>query len=637
MFETIEKRDVFHDGVWCIADIGTTEYNAKKAISQATVEWGNQALYGHYIVYLFTVIIFIFIIKRILYILTDNSSKIINSDSNFVKNWYYKICAINRWICYRRFPSFICEIFQLPSSMGNFLLIMAGCLYILCYSFIPKFWYRECRGFGSPPLAVRAGLQSTALVPFIFILSGKTNLISQLTDISYEKLNVYHRWISGMCCFLGWLHTIPFYIQAVREGGIKRLEYFQRTEELFVNGIPPLVFLTVLTIFSHSYIRMIWYELWLQIHWICALGFYISLFIHVYPEMDAWKYMVATIVFWITQLSWRALTKAMLRPNKGFLRSNTCKMKRFISNNENEHYFEILIENSNDFSWVPGQHLFLRIPGLRFIENHPFSISSYFEPKENTNIKLIIKAIGFGGMTDQIYKKLPDIGYTDSTVFIDGPYGGCSRPIDAFDSIFLLASGTGISAILPFLHDSCKKIKYSNGIIKRVNFDWIVRSSDNIEWIIPELKNIVQNYNELIKDGHINVNIHVKEDIGMNGGNTIEMLDNEINSPLSSPSPSPSPSSDSESDNKEEINPLELKDNKVNTFNMVNIINSKPSIKELIKDISPILLERNIFIVSGSDSMKVQVSNSVASLQTEVLKKGSGVREIYLHSESFGW
>lgn len=627
VFETFEKRDVFHDGVWCIADINTSKYSEAKLASQAAVTWASQGNYAKYMVYFCVVVIVVFIVKRIIYIFVDKSSKDVKENTNWAKSWYYKICALNRWICYRRLPSFVCEIFQLPSSMGNFLLIMGGCLYMLCYTFIPKFWYRECRGFGSPPLAVRAGMESTALIPFVFILSGKTNLISQLTDISYEKLNVYHRWVSWMCCFLGWVHTVPFYIQAVREGGRARLAWFEKNEPLFRNGIPPLVFLTILTIFSHSYIRMAWYELWLQIHWICALGFYISLFYHCFPEINSYKYLIATIVFWIVQLGWRAINKAMLRPNKGFLRSNPCKMKKYISNNDKEHYFEIIIENSNDFSWVPGQHVFLRIPGLRFLENHPFSIISYFEPRKDTDIKLIVKAVGWEGMTDHIYKTLPDTGYTESNVYIDGPYGGCARPIDAFDSVFLLASGTGISAVLPFLHESCKQIEKGESVTKTVSFDWIVRSSDNIEWIIPELKTITEKYYELIQKNDVNINIYVKEDIGLGNTDTLDTLKGEVNTS----------SSDSESDNKNESSEDEEVDKTKNKLQIINIINQRPSMKELIsKNISK-LQERNIFIVSGSDSMKIESSNTIASIQTEVFKHGSGVKEIYLHSESFGW
>jgi predicted ferric reductase len=513
----------------------------------------------------------------------------------------------------------MCGIFQLPSSLGNFLLIMVGCLYILCYTFIPQIWYRECRGFGAPPLSARSGIEATALVPILIILSGKTNLISQLTGVSYEKLNIYHRWVSIMCCLLGWVHTLPFYIQAVREGGTERLAWFMSHDNMYRNGIPPLVFLTVLTVFSHSYIRAVWYELWLQVHWVCAVGFYVSLFIHV-NGFEGTKYMIATIVFWFTQLTWRAINKSFLRPNAGFLRPNKCRMKRYTSNGDKDHFFEVIIENSNDFTWVPGQHLFIRVPGLRCLENHPFSIVSHYKPRGETDIKLIIKACGLGGMTEHLYKRIPDCGYSESNILVDGPYGGCARPIDAFDCLFLVCSGTGISAILPFLNDACDKLHENDSILDRVRFDWIIKSSDNIEWILPELQLIMENCDDIITSGRVDMNIYFKEEPFATNANLLEHMNTHINS-----------SSESDIDEKYEHLSIKGKYSRI-----VNMINAKPDAKELVRETCDSLGQRNMYIVSGSDSMKIQVSNAIAAMQTQVFAR-NGVQEIYLHSESFGW
>lgn len=620
-------KDLLYDGVWCIKDMGTPKYDALQKLSQKTVTYMDQFKYGHYLLYFITVIISLFIIKRLIYFFTDRNSLIVNKSSNYSKNWYYRVAAFNRWVSYRRLPSYICEICQLPSSLGNLIIILAGLIYMLCYTFIPHFYYRGCRGFGSPPLAVRAGIESIALIPISIILSGKTNLISQLTGISYERLNVYHRWISTMSCFFAWVHTIPFYIQAVREGGIARLSWFMgHDDNLYRNGIAPLVFLTVLTIFSHSYVRNAWYELWLQIHWICALGLYVSLFIHVNELMDGTKYMIATIVFWFTQLVWRAVNKSFMRPNKGFLRANTCRMKKFYSNDDN-HYFELIIENSNDFNWVPGQHLFIRVTGLRCIENHPFSIVSYNTPRESDDIKLIIKASKFGGITKDIYDKLNDNDYTTSKIIVDGPYGGCERPIDAFDSAFLFCTGTGVSAVLTFLHDACVKIESADNVLNNVTFDWVIRNFENIEWILPELKLIINKYNRLIENGNVKINIYFKEETSLNDKNVLENIKHQLFTVSSADEGEAT--SESETDEKHEKEYDQ-------SLKLVNLVNEKPDVKQLVKDKIDDLQQRNIFIVSGTDSMKVSVSNEIASLQKQVFANNN-VDEIYLHSETFGW
>lgn len=589
--------------------MGTALYAAKKQVSQDTTSYYYQPNYAYFCAYFGAVVIFIFVLKRIAFKALDDSSKKSNDRSNKWKSLMYQLSAFSRYFSYRRFPKMLCDLFQLPSSFGNFMLICVMILFTLCYAFVPKPWYRECRGFGSPPLAVRTGLMSTMLVPFILILSGKTNLISQLTGISYEKLNVYHRWVSVLCCFLGWVHTIPFYIQFTNEGGTERISYFMTAGSLYVNGIPPLVFLTVLTIFSHSYIRAMWYELWLDIHWICALGFYISLYIHVYKLIDGWKYLSAAIVFWGLQLVWRGMAKNFFKLNKGFLKKSPCTMRRLPST-ENDHYFEICVENNSDVIWTPGQHVFLRIPGLRFLENHPFSILSHYEPFAENELKFIVKTGGWQGLTSMIYDKLPMQGYEPSHVFVDGPYGGAERDVESFDNVYLLASGTGVTAITAFLFECIEKFESKQAIVKTVRMDWVVRQSDNVDWIKPELKRALAKYNALVEGGSIDINIYVTNDDGMDAKDVQGFL------------------SESEDEKNETLK---------ETTSVVHIHNDKPDFQSIVeKKIGRELGRRNMFVVSGSDSMRNAVSNSVANLQSRVMASAN-IDEVYLHSESFGW
>lgn len=619
MEEMWDGKDIFREGVWCMKDMGTEKYEALGDASQAASPWAYNVVYAKDIIYFIVVIISLFIIKRLAFHLVDQGSTKSTDRSNKGKKLLYKLSAFSRYFSYRRLPRLVCEIFQLPSSFGNFVVILVGVLYILCYCFIPKPWYRACAGFGSPQLATRSGLQSTALVPIIFILSGKTNIISQLTGISYEKVNVYHRWVSVMCCLLGWVHTIAFYYQSVYEGGYARLRYDMKTNSLFVNGIPPMLFLTILTVFSHSYIRALWYELWLDIHWICALGFFISLFIHIDLLLESWKYMTAALVFWSAQMVWRGVSKNFFRLNKGFMRSSPCTMKRLASTEKN-HYFEINIENVCDFTWSPGQHVFLRIPGLRFLENHPFSIMSYFEPMENSSMKFIVKTGGWKGITSLIYESLPDQGFKETTVFVDGPYGGSERQISSFNNIFLISSGTGITAILPFLMEYVDKFDDKKSILKSLRLDWVIRDSENIDWILPELQKTILKAANLLANGAIEIVIYISNEIGISNTDSLdELLKSKSSLSLDNPDKS-------------------IQDTSASVSQYISVQNCKPDFPSIIEnDISKKLSYKNMFVVSGSDSMKSSVSTSVANLQKLVLSSSSKVDEIYLHSETFGW
>ena len=85
---------------------------------------------------------------------------------------------------------------------------------------------------------------SIALTPIIFALAGKVNLVTLLTGIGYEKLNVIHRWISYLCFALAVVHTVPFIVAPLREGGAKALheQYYSQggfeVELSYERGIP---------------------------------------------------------------------------------------------------------------------------------------------------------------------------------------------------------------------------------------------------------------------------------------------------------------------------------------------------------------------------------------------------------------
>lgn len=616
------KRDYYVEklGLWCLADAQSEMYAKNAAISQATVRYYGQPYYAKVTVYILVVIIFVTILKRLAFFMIDYiDKKSITQKKNprddyktYVFDIFSRLSGVNRYISYRKLPYKYTNVLGLPNSMGVFLVVMAITLYLLCFCFIPHYWYRECRGFGSPPLSIRSGLMATALVPFIFVLSGKQNIISTLTGISYEKLNIYHQWASVLCFLLGWVHTIPFYYQSGREGN---LAYMERTNKFFYNGIPPILFLSLLCIFSLYTVRKYFYEFFIQFHWICAVGFYVSLCIHVSNELGAQKYMIATLVLWVSQVLFRIVYKSYLHPKRAFQKFNATFTKF-----EGSAAFEIVIHGTGSvMKWQPGQHLFIRELSNRILDNHPFSILSYHNSSEaNTNdVKLIVKPMK--GLTNVWYKKLgaSEEGKFSGSLLIDGPFGGVDRDVASFNSLFLFASGTGITAILSFIYQVCelKKNNKSSLLLSRVGMYWCCREMSDISWISKELDEISDKYGDILKeDGKfLKIKIcccskEVQEEQHFHKG--LKQGEDATSS----------------SDSFEKVSDKELPW-------FVEVIDFKPDIGKVVKDIK--LQEKNMFVLSGGDLFKENVSNAVASRQISAIN--GKVSEIYLHTENFAW
>lgn len=53
----------------------------------------------------------------------------------------------------------------------------------------------------------------------VIALAGKANIITLLTGISHEKLNVVHRWVTWISFGLAWVRTLPFFWISYTDGG----------------------------------------------------------------------------------------------------------------------------------------------------------------------------------------------------------------------------------------------------------------------------------------------------------------------------------------------------------------------------------------------------------------------------------
>lgn len=186
-------------------------YAAAEAASQAQVSWASQFEYGHYTAYFFSIIIFIFALS---YAAQRLNSRYVSYPSSRTTS-IQKLKALVRSVTYRRTG--------IGMSLGMAGLIFICVLFATIATFTQRPYYRVRRGYGSPPLAVRTGLMAVALTPVIIALSGKYNVVTLVTGISHERLNVLHRYVAYICLALSVVHTIPFIVQPLKEGGFRAL------------------------------------------------------------------------------------------------------------------------------------------------------------------------------------------------------------------------------------------------------------------------------------------------------------------------------------------------------------------------------------------------------------------------------
>ena len=190
-------------------------------LSQKEVSYYHQFDYGHYVSWFCVALLGAFAFGHG-YRLWQERRNFTGSSRTLVGGVYSTMQATVRYTTYRRIPGTLSDRLRMPTA-GVDILIILFTLYCLILSFAVRPYYRQHRGYGSPPLAIRTGLMAIALTPWIIALSGKFNLVTMLTGIGYEKLNVFHRWIGRICLGLSIVHTIPFIVAPLRDGGYAAL------------------------------------------------------------------------------------------------------------------------------------------------------------------------------------------------------------------------------------------------------------------------------------------------------------------------------------------------------------------------------------------------------------------------------
>ncbi|CAK7245754.1 MAG: hypothetical protein STHCBS139747_007346 [Sporothrix thermara] len=399
--------------------------------------------------------------------------------------------ALFRWIFYRPIPDLV--IFKRRFTFSSLAVLTCGFIalaFTALYCFLPQPLYWQSIQYGSPPLAIRAGMIAVAMTPWIIATSTKTNILSFITGIGPERLNVLHRWAGYLCLFLSLVHAIPFYVQPVwDDGGMAIFQsLFPSSMIVYGTGIACLVPLIWLCVASLPIIRRIAYEAFVMLHIPVGLLYVALLFWHTKNFLGSWAYLYTTLgIFFVCQIV-RLRNLNWTRP---------WRMSFFVGD---EAAITLMAENAikitipTQMRWKPGQYVYLRMPGISLFENHPFTVSSLCSEdfpseygEEYRDCVLVFRP--YGGFTRRVLETAIDKGpYHTYRAFLDGPYGGMRRELSAFDTCILIAGGSGITSLMSQLLNLIKRMRDGKAITKKIVVVWSLKRLEAMDWFREELR-----------------------------------------------------------------------------------------------------------------------------------------------------
>ncbi|KAJ9134519.1 Ferric/cupric reductase transmembrane component 7, partial [Coniochaeta hoffmannii] len=400
--------------------------------------------------------------------------------------------ALFRWIFYRPIPDLVWRKHRFTfSSLAVLASTFVAIAFVTIYCFLQQPLYWESIRFGSPPLAIRAGMIAVAMTPWIIVTSMKWNLLTVITGIGPERLNVFHRWLSYLCLFLSLIHMIPFYVQPVWEDG--GMEVFgalfpDGTGIIYGTGIVCFAPLAWLCVGSLPIIRRRAYELFVMLHWPVGLAYVGLLFWHTKNALMTWSYLYVTVAILVLCNVCRFFKLNWIRPWRlSFMVGDEAAINIMTEN-------AIKITIPTQMRWKQGQYVYLRMPGISLFENHPFTISSLCSEdfpseygEQYRDCVLVFRP--YGGFTKKVLETAIEKGpYHTYRAFLDGPYGGMRRDLAAFDTCILIAGGSGITSLMSQLLNLIKRMRDGKAITKRIVVVWALKRLEAMDWFREELR-----------------------------------------------------------------------------------------------------------------------------------------------------
>jgi ferric-chelate reductase len=269
-------------------------------------------------------------------------------------------------------------------------------------------------------LGVRAAWLAVGQIPLLILLAGKNNLIGLVSGVSYERLNVIHRWVARVLLFLVTLHML-FLHRSWNAYYLGPLEY--STDSCIPTGWATYAILLWMNISTLAPIRNFSYEFFVVQHIITFFGFIIAVMMHL-PSTALYSrvYIYIPIALYIVDRGIRSMRFAWnnVRPGRVTLTALDGGVTR------------IAIQSKTIKKWSPGAHVFLSIPKFGPGQSHPATIAS-IPSSHGGDLVFILKS--HKGFTSRLLKSAT----SSATSLLSTKSEASSRPAPAVQVRYVIS------------------------------------------------------------------------------------------------------------------------------------------------------------------------------------------------------
>ncbi|KAG5418736.1 FRP1 [Candida metapsilosis] len=437
---------------------------------------------------------------------------------NFIKRW-------DSFTSCKHFTIFNNRFYYQP-SLVLFCFVFVGMNIGLCFAEIKDIDYQ---GY-MYAISKRISRIAVGNLPILLLSVMKHDLLTQFSGFQFDRLEFLHKWLSRWMWAMITVHlSLACY-------------YWLSNNFLIMIIIPPQIFgfmaygsLVLLTWTSLKFIRQWCYEFWLVQHRVFAFIMLFMSFIHNSANRASVLVSVHGLVID------RVLGKVMAHIHKRYSPTK-CKSTFKILDSATvevtipvreegyvaDKWYNKLLGYKN---WKAGQHVYLNVPKIKWLEYHPFTVASLASSNE---MKLLIRVQK--GFTRKLMRHLADIDHDEheddlvniKTMF-HGPYGAVHQPFISFDHCIFFGAGSGAAFTFPVCLDLLQQIEAKDEIqdflfrpvAPKIRFVWAIKHLKNIIWF----KHIFDQLAVYANRGRLIIDIYVTQE---NGGSSSSSSCNSI-------------------------------------------------------------------------------------------------------------
>ncbi|KAJ6013726.1 hypothetical protein N7540_008317 [Penicillium herquei] len=441
-------------------------------------------------------------------------------------------------------------------------------------------------------VAKRFGWISIANLVLLVFLALKNTPLAPLTGKSYEKLRPLHK-VAGYTCIVSTLlHAIVYLAAWSATGDLESM-----TERKNYCGAIAGMAMVIIGVSTITYFMRGYYELFYLLHIVMFILIMITVGMHR-PVFSSHTVIIVifTACLWTLDRIIRGLKVVW-----NFF-GNSATLTALPSN-------ALRVKLSRPMYASPGSHAFLWVPSIRWVESHPFTLLSS-NPSE-----FVIRV--YDGFTRDLYKAAQETPGNSLRCSVDGAYGQVPD-FKGFDRAVLIAGGSGASFTFAIALDLINAPKTS---VKAIDFIWIVREKECLEWFAQELKQVEIHPN-------VNILIHVTRSTDLSGAPYSTDLQSEKVSLDNAVEPSPvqTPTHDLEKGALEKSTILQASLNDIRP--------GRPDIGKLIADAVVLNSSTEDRIIIGACGPSDLMSTIRQAVHSDIHNDGPSLT---LYTEEFEW